>query len=191
VSDLAVSAPRGGVTPFPASFHTQMVPTNGTSLCVRVGGKGPRGAVACFGLRVIVAPWHCSGQGPYCIGPTCAAWVCFRGGPPRNRGLHQEEPGGRHCRVMDATQVQNADLVTHESATWSAMRWPLNIRTGHALGGDRCTAARDRDGTPSFAARCCGTSISEVLTRSVSYRAGAHLPRSLLERVVRRPQEDR
>src|SRR5437879_12603500 len=30
-----------GVTPFPASFHTQMVPTNGTSLCVRLGGKGP------------------------------------------------------------------------------------------------------------------------------------------------------
>ena len=29
------------VTPFPASFHTQMVPTNGTSLYVRVGGKGP------------------------------------------------------------------------------------------------------------------------------------------------------
>src|SRR5882724_11415640 len=30
-----------GITPFPASFHTQMVPTNGTSLYVRVGGKGP------------------------------------------------------------------------------------------------------------------------------------------------------
>src|SRR5579859_7839124 len=29
------------ITPFPASFHTQMVPTNGTSLYVRVGGKGP------------------------------------------------------------------------------------------------------------------------------------------------------
>jgi shikimate kinase len=29
-----------GVTAFPASFHTQMVP-NGTSLYVRVGGKGP------------------------------------------------------------------------------------------------------------------------------------------------------
>jgi hypothetical protein len=30
-----------GVTPFPASFHTQMVPTNGTRLYLRVGGKGP------------------------------------------------------------------------------------------------------------------------------------------------------
>jgi hypothetical protein len=38
---LLRSAPLvAGVTPFPASFHTQMVPTNGTSLYVRVGGKG-------------------------------------------------------------------------------------------------------------------------------------------------------
>jgi pimeloyl-ACP methyl ester carboxylesterase len=29
------------VVPFPASFHTQMVQTNGTTLYVRVGGKGP------------------------------------------------------------------------------------------------------------------------------------------------------
>src|SRR5712671_1619629 len=37
-----LSAPLvAGITAFPASFHTQMVPTNGTSLYVRVGGKGP------------------------------------------------------------------------------------------------------------------------------------------------------
>ena len=29
------------ITPFPASFDTQVVQTNGTSLYVRVGGKGP------------------------------------------------------------------------------------------------------------------------------------------------------
>ena len=39
---ILLSAPLvAGITPFPASFHTQMVPTNGTSLYVRVGGKGP------------------------------------------------------------------------------------------------------------------------------------------------------
>jgi len=38
---ILLSAPlKAGVTPFPASFHTQMVPTNGTSLFVRVGGEG-------------------------------------------------------------------------------------------------------------------------------------------------------
>lgn len=30
-----------GIQPFPASFHTQTVQTNGTSLHVRVGGQGP------------------------------------------------------------------------------------------------------------------------------------------------------
>lgn len=29
------------IEPFPGNFHTQMVKTNGTSLFVRVGGKGP------------------------------------------------------------------------------------------------------------------------------------------------------
>src|SRR6266478_883253 len=29
------------ITPFPKTFHTQMVQTNGTSLYVRIGGKGP------------------------------------------------------------------------------------------------------------------------------------------------------
>jgi hypothetical protein len=39
---ILLSAPLvAGITPFPANFHAQMVPTNGTSLYVRVGGKGP------------------------------------------------------------------------------------------------------------------------------------------------------
>src|SRR5258706_5028116 len=39
---ILLSAPVvAEVPPFPASFHTQMVSTNGTSLYVRVGGKGP------------------------------------------------------------------------------------------------------------------------------------------------------
>jgi hypothetical protein len=37
---ISLSAPFvAGITPFPTSFHTQMVPTNGTSLYVRVGGQ--------------------------------------------------------------------------------------------------------------------------------------------------------
>jgi hypothetical protein len=44
---ILLSAPLvAGTTLFPASFHTQMVPTNGTSLYVRVGGGSGRGAVA-------------------------------------------------------------------------------------------------------------------------------------------------
>src|SRR5258705_11438354 len=34
-----------GITPFPASFHTQMVPKNSTRVHVRVGGKGSAGVL--------------------------------------------------------------------------------------------------------------------------------------------------
>src|SRR5262252_10590722 len=38
---LLASSLSARVQPFPGGFHTQMVKTNGTSLFVRVGGKGP------------------------------------------------------------------------------------------------------------------------------------------------------
>src|SRR6516225_2039451 len=38
---LLASSLAARVQPFPDGFHTQMVKTNGTSLFVRVGGKGP------------------------------------------------------------------------------------------------------------------------------------------------------
>ena len=39
---VSISAPLAArVTPFPSSFHTQIVQTDGTSLYVRVGGQGP------------------------------------------------------------------------------------------------------------------------------------------------------
>jgi len=42
VAATLVSLPADArVEPFPASFHTQMVQTNGTSLSVHVGGQGP------------------------------------------------------------------------------------------------------------------------------------------------------
>jgi len=41
VTILLSASLAAGITPFPASFHAQMVPTNGTSLYVQVGGKGP------------------------------------------------------------------------------------------------------------------------------------------------------
>jgi len=54
-----------GITPFPASFRTQMVPTNGTSLYVRVGGKGPA-VVLLHGFGFTGDMWgppgNCSGQ---------------------------------------------------------------------------------------------------------------------------------
>jgi len=39
---LALSLPVvAAVKPFPSTFHTQEVQTNGTTIHIRVGGKGP------------------------------------------------------------------------------------------------------------------------------------------------------
>jgi hypothetical protein len=39
---LAITAPAvAAVEPFPKSLHTQNIATNGTTLFVRIGGKGP------------------------------------------------------------------------------------------------------------------------------------------------------
>lgn len=45
---------RAQVEPFPRSFHTQRIPTNGTTLYVRIGGSGP--AVVLLHRKRIRAP---------------------------------------------------------------------------------------------------------------------------------------
>jgi hypothetical protein len=68
VAILLSASVVAGITPFPASFHTQMVPTNGTSLHIRVGGKGPA-VVLLHGFGFTGDMWtppsNCSSQGPY------------------------------------------------------------------------------------------------------------------------------
>src|ERR1700730_18963947 len=36
-----IATPALAVEPFPSSFHTQAIKTNGTTLHVRIGGEGP------------------------------------------------------------------------------------------------------------------------------------------------------
>src|SRR5580698_4958084 len=38
---LLIVAPAFALEPFPSSFHTQEINTNGTTLHVRIGGEGP------------------------------------------------------------------------------------------------------------------------------------------------------
>jgi len=119
------------------------------------------------------APWQLFWHGPYRDRPRPA-----RNGYVRSPGyrLHQEEPGGRHCRVMDALKVQKADLVTHDIGNWSAMRWLLISPPVTRWVVIDAPLPGIGDWTTSLAAPCCGTSISGVLTRSVGAGPGAHLP---------------
>jgi pimeloyl-ACP methyl ester carboxylesterase len=102
------------VQPFPGDFHTQMVKTNGTSLFVRVGGKGPA-AVLLHGF-----------------GDTGDMWAPLAADLARDHtvivpdlrgmGLSEHAEAGYTKKnqaldivgVMDALGVKSAALVTHD-----------------------------------------------------------------------------
>jgi pimeloyl-ACP methyl ester carboxylesterase len=102
------------ITPFPASFNTQVVQTNGTSLYVRVGGKGPA-----------VVLLHGFGDTGDMWAPLAAELVKKHTvivPDLRGMGLSMHPDSGYTKKnqavdiagVMDALKVQKADLVTHD-----------------------------------------------------------------------------
>ena len=112
---ISMSAPVvAGITPYPDSFHTQMVATNGTSLYVRVGGKGPA-VVLLHGFGATGDMWA-----PLAIVLAKSHTVIV----PDLRGMGMSEhPDTGYTKkneavdiagVMDALHVQKADLVTHD-----------------------------------------------------------------------------
>jgi len=110
-----VSLPlMAAITPFPASFRTQMVPTNGTSLFVRVGGRGPA-VVLLHGFGDTGDMWA-----PLAIVLAKDHTVIV----PDLRGMGlSDHPDTGYTKknqavdiagVMDALKIQKADLVTHD-----------------------------------------------------------------------------
>ena len=102
------------ITPFPATFTTQMVQTNGTSLNVRVGGKGPA-----------VVLLHGFGDTGDMWAPIAAVLVKdhmvivpdLRGmglSAHPDTGYTKKNQAVDIAGVMDALKVQKADLVTHD-----------------------------------------------------------------------------
>ena len=102
------------VQPFPGAFHTQMVKTNGTSLFVRVGGKGPA-VVLLHGFGDTGDMWA-----PLAADLAKDHTVIV----PDLRGLGlSEHPEAGYTKknqaldivgVMDALGVKSAALVTHD-----------------------------------------------------------------------------
>jgi len=102
------------VTPFPATFHSQMVATNGTRLNVRVGGKGPA-VLLLHGFADTGDMWA----------PLAAVLVKDHTVVvPDLRGMGlSEHPDTGYTKknqavdmagVLDALKIQKADLVTHD-----------------------------------------------------------------------------
>jgi pimeloyl-ACP methyl ester carboxylesterase len=103
-----------GITPLPAGFHTQMVPTNGTSLYVRVGGKGP--------AVILLHGFGDTGDMWAPLAAVLAKDHTVIVPDLRGMGLSEHPDTGYTKKnqavdiagVMDALKVQKADLVTHD-----------------------------------------------------------------------------
>ena len=102
------------IQPFPASFHTQTVETNGTSLNVRIGGQGPAVVLLHgFGdtgdmwapLAALLAKDH-TVIVPDLRGMGLSAHP--------DTGYTKKNQAVDIAGVMDALKIQKADLVTHD-----------------------------------------------------------------------------
>lgn len=111
---LPAFAASAGVMPFPGSFATQEIKTNGTTLHVRVGGKGPA-----------VVLLHGFGDTGDMWAPIAAKLVKdhtvvvpdLRGmglSAHPDTGYTKANEARDIAGVMDALHVQKADLVTHD-----------------------------------------------------------------------------
>jgi len=103
-----------GVTPFPPSFHTQMVQTNGTSLYVRVGGKGPA-VVLLHGFGDTGDMWAPLAKD--LVKDHTVIVPDLRGmglSAHPDTGYTKKNQAVDIAGVMDALNVQTADLVTHD-----------------------------------------------------------------------------
>jgi pimeloyl-ACP methyl ester carboxylesterase len=111
---LSIPAAVAAIAPFPASFRTQMVATNGTRLYVRVGGSGPA-----------VVLLHGFGDTGDMWAPLAAALVKdhtvivpdLRGmglSAHPDTGYDKKNQAVDIAGVMDALKIQKIDLVTHD-----------------------------------------------------------------------------
>ena len=110
-----VAAPAtAGIVPFPPGFHARLMPTNGTRLYVRVGGKGPA-----------VVLLHGFGDTGDMWAPVAAKLVKDHTViVPDLRGMGlSDHPDTGYTKaneardiagVMDALKIEKADLVTHD-----------------------------------------------------------------------------
>ena len=114
LSAFLLAAPALAVEPFPASFHAKEIKTNGTTLYVRVGGHGPA-----------VVLLHGFGDTGDMWAPVAKVLVKDRTViVPDLRGMGlSAHPGTGYTKknealdiagVMDAFDIQKADLVTHD-----------------------------------------------------------------------------
>ncbi len=114
LATFLITAPALAVEPFPSSFHTEEIKTNGTSLYVRIGGQGPA-VVMLHGFEDTGDMWapaaavlaqHHTVVVPDLRGMGLSAHPDI--------GYTKKNQAMDIAGVMDALKIQKTDLVTHD-----------------------------------------------------------------------------
>jgi pimeloyl-ACP methyl ester carboxylesterase len=139
---LLIAAPAFAIQPFPASFRSQEIKTNGTTLYVRVGGSGPA-VVMLHGFAdtgdMWAPPAAVLAQNHTVVVPDLRG-MGLSALP--DTGYTKKNQAGDIADIMDALKIQTADLVTHDIGNMvglcagGAVPGPY-----HQMGGDRRAAA--------------------------------------------------
>ena len=111
---LLATPARARIEPFPASFHTQTVQTNGTSLYVRIGGRGPA-VVLLHGFGDTGDMW--APMAKVLAKDHTVIVPDLRGmglSAHPDTGYTKKNQAADIAGLMDALKVQKADLVTHD-----------------------------------------------------------------------------
>ncbi len=120
------------VQPFPAGFRTQRIPTNGTTLYVRVGGTGP--------AVVLLHGYGETGDMWAPLAAKLAAHYTVVVPDLRGMGLSARPSGGYDKKtqghdvagVLDALKIDQTDLVTHDIGNMVgyafAAEYPARVR---------------------------------------------------------------
>jgi len=132
IASVLTLTASAAIVPFPASFQSRMTPTNGTTLNVRAGGKGPA-----------VVLLHGFGDTGDMWAPLAAVLVKdhtvivpdLRGmglSAHPDTGYTKKNQAADVAGIMDALQVQQGDLVTHDIGNMVgyalAAQYPSRIR---------------------------------------------------------------
>jgi pimeloyl-ACP methyl ester carboxylesterase len=109
-----VASAAAGVEPFPAGFHSEQIATNGTSLYVRVGGRGPA-VVLLHGFGNtgdMWAPLAATLAKDHTVIVPDLRGMGLSAHP--DTGYAKKNQGVDIAGVLDYLKIEKADLVTHD-----------------------------------------------------------------------------